>query len=73
MILTVLLLAGIASHPIIRLRRRCAPARESAALLRPTQVLRLLYHDSDLAKNLAPTLSVARRAHAGARSPHPMA
>ena len=68
MIQSVLLIARIASRPI-RLRRRCAQARESTAIRRPARVPALLAHDADLATALAPTLSVTRGVPASDRSP----
>jgi len=68
MIQSVLLIARIASRPI-QLGRRCAPARRSTGLRRPTQTVALLIRDADLAAALAPTLSVTRGVPASDRSP----
>lgn len=68
MILSILLIARIASRPI-QLRRCCAPTREPTGLRRPTQTLALLIHDDDLAAALTPTASDTPYVPANARWP----
>ena len=68
MILSVLLIARIASHSI-HLGRRCAPAGQSAAVRWSAQALALLTQDADLATALAPTASVIPRVPTNAHLP----